>query len=537
MMIFGLNPVTTRVVWIALVTGLFYAPSLALGLISDDFSLIELARSSSVASLFVSKVAGDYYRPVVQLSFLLDYEFWSAEPFGYHATNLFLHLLNTILVSLIAKRILKDGTKGWAVCGLYFGLTPTHASSVLWICGRTDLLCATFYLLSVWCFLGALKNNRRALVCSVLTAFIALLCKEMAFSIPLVCFVISFATRTRDGSRSRFRGAVKDTMPLILITFAHLGLRYSLFGSLPQSSGHGIATVGMLFANLPRYAVGLVFPVDLETIKPFLRAHREVLFLVSAITAVFCLVVGRKLARDRIIFSIIICTCICLLPVLRVYAPWYLYIPSVGVALMIGRLAVLVPRIQMRKVWVRAFVLVIVIVHLTSLAQAQIRAYTSGSLTDGAIQSLRSLVPKKGRAVVLAIPSEYRGVPVFGWIGNLSYAMKLVGHPIDVHAIVGMRISDPEIEPEVIVDGASDHIHLAILGDRDFFRLQDLGVLTGATHPEVGQVFSTAHESVEVMALNASRQPSRLKIIPRSFAVSDPDIKVFAFKGGELNEI
>ena len=38
------------------------------------------------------------YRPLVTSSYFLDYAFWKLNPFGYHLTNLLLHIINVLLV-------------------------------------------------------------------------------------------------------------------------------------------------------------------------------------------------------------------------------------------------------------------------------------------------------------------------------------------------------------------------------------------------------------------------------------------------------
>jgi len=175
-------------------------------------------------------------------------------------------------------------------------------------------------------------------------------------------------------------------------------------------------------------------------------------------------------------------------------------------------------------------------IHLAGLAQAMSWASTSGALAHGAIQTLKHSVERGGRAVVVAIPSEYRGVPVFGWIGNLQYSMQLMDHPIQVDAIVGIRLSGLETQILADVDEAGD-IHLAIAGDSDFFRLQDLSFLTGSSRPEAGQAYSTLQAVIKVEALNASGHPARLTLSPRSFSVSDPGVQVYAFVDGHLKQL
>ncbi len=42
-----------------------------------------------------------YYRPVITLSYMLDYSLWRIKPFGYHLTNIIFHALNCIVIYLL----------------------------------------------------------------------------------------------------------------------------------------------------------------------------------------------------------------------------------------------------------------------------------------------------------------------------------------------------------------------------------------------------------------------------------------------------
>jgi len=48
------------------------------------------------------------YRPVVTLSYFIDYSIWKLNPFGYHLTNILLHIFNVILLFFLAGLITKN---------------------------------------------------------------------------------------------------------------------------------------------------------------------------------------------------------------------------------------------------------------------------------------------------------------------------------------------------------------------------------------------------------------------------------------------
>src|SRR3954469_23667787 len=83
-----------------------YARTLTVGFLWDDHVTIEMnpsLRSWSLSKLhhdFVSDAfdhqGNAYYRPMSALTARLDYTLWGLKPFGYHLTNLLVHLGNSL---------------------------------------------------------------------------------------------------------------------------------------------------------------------------------------------------------------------------------------------------------------------------------------------------------------------------------------------------------------------------------------------------------------------------------------------------------
>ena len=78
----------------------------------DDYGHITqnpVIRSLSPANLWsmFTEPAAKLYVPLTWLSFAIDYQMWGRDPFGYHLTNLLLHVANTVLVMLFAFQLLR----------------------------------------------------------------------------------------------------------------------------------------------------------------------------------------------------------------------------------------------------------------------------------------------------------------------------------------------------------------------------------------------------------------------------------------------
>ena len=96
------------------------------------------------------------YAPVVLLSFALDYRVWGLQPFGYHLTSLLLHGLNVALAYAVARRLLGSRT-GALVAALVFAVHPLQVEAVVWVAGRKTLLCGSFALLALLCYMRSSK--------------------------------------------------------------------------------------------------------------------------------------------------------------------------------------------------------------------------------------------------------------------------------------------------------------------------------------------------------------------------------------------
>lgn len=347
----------------------------------------------------------DYYRPLVILSFGLDGLLWGQDPRGYHLTNLLLHAGCVALFYFIALRLCsRTGRWGAAAATLIFALHPVHEYSVLWLAGRTDLLCAAFYLAAVLSFLRA-RDGRTAWNLALATAFaaMAILSKEMAYSLPLVCAALHFIKgRPVDKQDSKGRPA-RLLAPLFLVAAALFALRPLLFGwggTLPNIPGTGPA------ATLWMSARHLVLPFHLS-FKALLREYTGWTLLAAAVGGALVAPLLPAL-RSRAAAAGTAWTLLALLPAANLFMPWYMYIPSAGFSLLAGHF--LTDATGWRRVPAALLALVLVTAYAAQW-QARVpvwrhagelaRNVTAGVLAEGG-----------ARPVVLLAPASAGDVPV-----------------------------------------------------------------------------------------------------------------------------
>jgi tetratricopeptide (TPR) repeat protein len=147
-------PEGRRLAYLVLGAALVLSSTLTFDFVFDDVPVIlrdlQAHAGTGLAALVhrpvqVEHVTLAYYRPLVTLTYHLDWLLWGENPAGYHLTNLVWHLLATLLVYRLARAALRDAAAAW-MCAALFALLPAHAEAVAWVQGRVDLVSAALAL-------------------------------------------------------------------------------------------------------------------------------------------------------------------------------------------------------------------------------------------------------------------------------------------------------------------------------------------------------------------------------------------------------
>ncbi|RLE37593.1 hypothetical protein DRJ17_06240 [Candidatus Woesearchaeota archaeon] len=159
----------------------------------------------------------DYYRPLVSVSFALDYFFYKDTPFGFHVANLILHLLNVLLVFFLMRMLLKDFWCAFWI-SIIFAVHPVNSSTVSYISNRPNLLLVLFCLLS---FVFYIKDKCPL---SYLFFLMALLSKESSVILPLVFVAYDYL------ERKSIRNNFIKLLPYFFLIFIYFVIRNKVFG-------------------------------------------------------------------------------------------------------------------------------------------------------------------------------------------------------------------------------------------------------------------------------------------------------------------
>ena len=156
-----------------------------------------------------SENVNNFYRPMQEISNMLDYRVWGLDPSGFHLTNNVLHSIVSVLVMIFVLSLTKNILAAF-ISALLYAIHPVHSEAVAYIAGRADLLYTIFMLLSLIYYSRSvavckgraptLRSNENKYYLSLAFFVLALLSKEMAMVIPLIIFVYTlFIIKNDDG--------------------------------------------------------------------------------------------------------------------------------------------------------------------------------------------------------------------------------------------------------------------------------------------------------------------------------------------------
>jgi tetratricopeptide (TPR) repeat protein len=315
---------------------------------------------------FAGETVSNYYRPMMTLGYLVCYKLFGMQAYGFHLVSLLLHVLVVCLVFMLTERL--TGDRVWAfVAGALFALHPIHTESVAWIAAVTDLELTFFYLLTFGLFValarpGGGRSERR--VAAMVVAFIlALLSKEQAMTLPALATVYEHFSR-RDRSETSPSQKLARYGVLWLVGVAYVLFRIHFLGALaPEEKLRQLTPQQILLCSialLGQYVWKLLWPVRLCAFYIFhpskslfdLRVLAGLLVLL-ALAALFLVCWRSRDPNVRFASFGIVWFFATLAPVLNarwvgenVFTERYLYLPSVGVAWLVG--------LGAAKLWSRA---------------------------------------------------------------------------------------------------------------------------------------------------------------------------------------
>ena len=416
-------------------TILAYLPALHGGFIWDDDHYLTknpvLTEAHALRRIWFSRDSPSQYFPLTYTSFKIERVLWGLRPFGYHLTNLLLHLANALLLWRLLARLSIPGA--WLAAGI-FSLHPVQVESVAWISERKNVLMAFFFLLSLLAWVGFLdqpvKQRWRWYTMALLFYCLALFSKATACTMPAALLLILWLQK-----KPIRRKQLIQIGPFVLLGLV-MGLIVTWWERYHQGSSGPEFAIGFLERLLIAshaiwfYAGKLICPVRLTFSYPRWNiatndplAYGWLIALIGVFAVIYF--VRRQVGRGpEVGLLFFIATLSPLLGFLMLYtfrysfvADHYQYVASIGlIALFAATLWIITSKGGAILHWLRAIlgtVLLVVLAGLTSL-QAKIYRNSETLWNDTLAKNPSSGMAHNNLAIELCEQGRFNeGIPHF----------------------------------------------------------------------------------------------------------------------------
>ncbi len=329
-----------------------------------------------------------FYRPLFSLWMLVIHTLGGLSPWFWHLSSILLHVACTYLVYRLSKRLIGSEV-GAGLAAALFAVHPIHVDAVTWVSASNELM---FSVLTLGAMLVLLapheRGDRWPILLSTILYFTGLLAKETG--VTLIVLLIVMAWIRLEGRESSWSKRLLFTgSPYVAATGAYLLIRWLVMHSVGVENGeHSWREVFFSSPSIMAfYLRKLVVPVGLSGayVNPIHSSPTMAFWLPLAAILLFVLLMAWLAFRMNSLFGF--SAALILLPLLpplaaiRLYAQGdmthdhYVYLPSVGLCLLIGALA---PRMLEAPRSARvafASVLAVALVAFSVLTFAQQRFY------------------------------------------------------------------------------------------------------------------------------------------------------------------
>lgn len=194
---------------------------------------------------FTTRLMGIWH-PITWLSHMVDCQLFGVAPAGHHLMNLFFHIANTLLLFLLLLFCTKAEWPSFIVAAL-FAIHPLHVESVAWVAERKDVLSSFFWLLTMWAYVGYVRNPGLRRYALVLICFsLGLMAKPMLVTLPLVLLLWDYWPLRRWAPQGA--AAAETGQPLGNFPYPRISLKRLVWEKIP------LFILVVLFSLLAIYA-------------------------------------------------------------------------------------------------------------------------------------------------------------------------------------------------------------------------------------------------------------------------------------------
>ncbi|HOY30623.1 MAG TPA: tetratricopeptide repeat protein [Bacteroidales bacterium] len=298
--------------------------------------------------LFFTEFYVQNYQPFTMLTYAIDYKIGGGDASLFHFNNILLHLLNTILVFLLIKKIIPQNDRVAIITAAFFAVHPMHIESVAWVAERKDVLYSFFFILALLMYTTYLKSQKiKHLSVAFLFFVLSCLSKSAAVILPLVMLLFDYYLKRE----------FKIKIILEKLPFFAVSLVFGIIAMYSQKGAIQYLAPEMTFMehisvfsfSFLSYIIKAFVPVNLSAIYPYpaeLGGMLPLWYYLSIPCIILLLLFvwyslrwGKDIVFGFLFFLITIILVLQFIPVgAASMADRYTYIPYIGIFFLTGKL-------------------------------------------------------------------------------------------------------------------------------------------------------------------------------------------------------
>jgi tetratricopeptide (TPR) repeat protein len=319
-------------------------------------------RSFANVPLFFTSDFEGLYRPLRSVHYTLVYAIAGKNEFFYHFNSLFFHSLISILVYFIILEIVKRKNVS-LLAALIFAAHPIHTGRVTNITAGFDLLGVFLMLFSFYLYVKFSKN-KKYFFGSLVLFVLALLASEEAIVLPLIIVLYEFVfNKGKFNLKNIFTKKIFNYgfFWFFIIAVLFVALRFLVLGISGRQEQYLAGNLFLTFLTMLKvyvyYIYLLIFPVNLSLyhdVIPATGIDLKIIFSFLFLLILFIVVI--KYHKNKILFFSVFWFFITLLPfsnfipIQNFIAERYLYLPSVGFALLVSYGLILLYNLKIKNI-------------------------------------------------------------------------------------------------------------------------------------------------------------------------------------------
>jgi tetratricopeptide (TPR) repeat protein len=183
----------------------------------------------------------NYWRPLLLISFAIDFQLWGLNPISYHLVNTILHIISAFLGFFLLYKLTNKRFLLSFLPALFFLIHPLQTEAVTYVAGRADPLATVFILIALIFYISFRElKNYKYIYLSLGSFVLALMVKEQVILLPILVLLIELSFYFK---KHKLKSSILKLIPYFSLSFIYFILRITVLNFNELLSGSNYSSL------------------------------------------------------------------------------------------------------------------------------------------------------------------------------------------------------------------------------------------------------------------------------------------------------